>query len=120
MHYMRTSRALALWQAAWAQGRSYRRTARRTFIANVRALPLDGRHAPVGGISEDISPDGVFISSVSHPGHGALVLLRIYVQRTRLSLLARVVRCREGRGFGCQFVDLDQQTRWAMASLVAR
>jgi hypothetical protein len=95
---------------------------RRPFHANVRALPLDGRLEPVSGITDDISEQGTFISSIRQPPTDALLVLNIYSPRynDRLQLLARVVHAQEGVGYGCQFVDMDPVQKNVLGRLMRR
>jgi hypothetical protein len=95
---------------------------RKPFHANVRALPLDGRLEPVSGITDDISEQGTFISSIRQPPTDSLVLLNIYSPHynDRLQLLARVVHAQKGVGYGCQFVDMDPVQKNVLGRLVRR
>ena len=99
-----------------------RRTDRRRFHANVRALPLDGRIPPASGIVDDISEGGAFISSIRQLPQGVLVLLQIYTLQAphRLELMARVVHSRAGEGYGCQFVDMDELRSRQLIQVVER
>jgi hypothetical protein len=106
-------------RTGFAPGRHHRTSERRTFCANVRALPLDGRLSPAGGIADDLCEEGVFISSSRQPPPGSLVLLQIYgPQGSKLSLLARVAHNREGIGYGCEFLDVDPQQRADLLALL--
>ena len=89
------------------------------FRAHVQAIPLDGRHQPIIGTTEDICHQGVFISSRTGLPVDSLVVLKLYTSHGKLKLCARVVHNIEGVGFGCQFMDIDQRQRTCLSLLVA-
>ena len=98
---------------------SRRSEERYEFRARVRAIPLDGRHEPILGTTEDISHRGVFVSSSAMLPVDSLVVLKIHTPHGKLKVSARVVHNIEGVGFGCQFMDIDQRQRTCLSLLVA-
>lgn len=106
-------------RTGFAPGLHHRTSERRAFCANVRALPLDGRQPPAGGITDDLCEEGVFISASRQPPLDSLLLLQIYGPRgNKLSLLARVAHNRAGIGYGCEFLDMDAQQRAGLLALL--
>lgn len=90
------------------------------FQARVEALPLEGRGRPIWGTTEDICHRGVFVMAKGSPPRiDALVILRIHTVHGLLQVKARVVHNIESVGFGCEFVDLDENQRVALSLLVS-
>jgi len=98
---------------------SRRSEERYEFRARVRAIPLDGRHEPILGTTEDISHRGVFVSSSAMLPVDSLVVLKIHTPHGKLKVSARVVHNIEGGGFGCEFIDLDESQRISLSLLVS-
>lgn len=119
---LRCRSLLAAWKCeAYMHSLFHVRMARRhRFHANVRALPLDGREAPAGGITVDLSTRGAFVSSTARPAPGSLLVLHIYGPKQRVRVLARVVHLRADHGYGCEFVDVDPSTQEAIRGLTER
>lgn len=88
------------------------------FCAEVEAIPLDGRHEPIHGTTEDICHRGVFVNSKVRLVVDSLVVLKIHTSEGKLKVTARVVHNIEGVGFGCEFIDLDERQRTALSLLV--
>jgi len=97
-----------------------RQLRRHSFVANICASPLDGRHDPAHGITSDLSMDGVFVHTVAPPPADALVLIKIYSPLGTFDCLARVVHQTSRSGFGCQFLDVDEQQYVELCQLIAR
>lgn len=78
------------------------------FSANVEALPLDGRATSFTGTTEDISHQGVFVNAAQCPSVETIVVLKIHSELGTLKVSARVVHSLEEIGFGCEFIDLNE------------
>jgi hypothetical protein len=96
-----------------------RQLRRHSFIANVSASPLDGRHNAAHGVTSDLSVEGAFIHAVAPPPEDSLVLVKIYSLHGTFDGLARVCHESTGVGFGCQFLDLDDQQYIGLCRLIA-
>jgi hypothetical protein len=92
---------------------------RYSFSAQVLVLPFDGRKAAFWAMAEDISHEGVFLSSSQRLDENELVMLKIYTERGLLQVSARVRHVLFGYGFGCKFIDVDHRQRRALSTLVA-
>ncbi len=95
-----------------------RRRERRRFQAEVLVFPLESRVPCRQASSEDISLRGMFVSSATQYPLGTLVRLRLRTEWGELAVTGRVVHLLEGIGFGCEFVDLGEAQRAALAFLV--
>jgi hypothetical protein len=60
----------------------------------------------------------MFVSSATQYPLGTLLRLRLRTEWGELAVTGRVVHRLEGIGFGCEFVDLDEQQLAALAFLV--
>lgn len=96
-----------------------RKLKRRSFHANVRALPLDGRDDVTYGVTSDISKDGLFVYSHGKVRIDSFLLLRIYAPHGKFCGLARVIHRLDGIGFGCQFTDLTPNQSNDLLALIA-
>jgi hypothetical protein len=96
-----------------------RKLTRRSFHANVRALPLDGRDEVTYGVTADISEEGLFVYSDGKVRIDSFLLLRIYAPHGKFCGLARVIHRLDGIGFGCQFTDLSPNQRNDLLALIA-
>jgi hypothetical protein len=89
------------------------------FQARVEAQLLDDDSLIVG-TSEDICHRGVFINTKdSPPPIDALMRLCLHTMHGVLHVHARIVHRIEDVGFGCEFVDLDENQRVALSLLVS-
>jgi hypothetical protein len=91
---------------------------RLTFRAAVAALPLDGRGETIEGSTADISLEGVFINADHQPPIDTIVVLKIRSELGTLQPSARVVHQLQGIGFGCEFIDLDEEQRQTLRTWV--
>jgi hypothetical protein len=98
---------------------SRRNERRYRFHADVEALPLDGRDAVFFGSTGDISHQGVFINAGEQPAIDSMVVLKIHSELGKLKLTARVVHRLAGIGFGCEFIDLDDEQLRTLSTWVA-
>jgi hypothetical protein len=90
------------------------------FQAHVEAQRLDGLDSPITGTSEDICHRGVFINTQdSTPPIDAMMRLSMHTVHGVLHVRACVVHRIENVGFGCEFVDLDENQRVALSLLVS-
>ena len=87
------------------------------FNARARCWTSDLKQSPIWGKTEEIALNGLLICSDSTPPLGAEVKLRLYTDHGELVLTAKVVHRLNGIGFGCRFVDLDEQQRVALRFL---
>ncbi len=90
------------------------------FFAQVYVLPLDGRRPGFWAKSADLAERGVFLAvSEEALPIDSFVVLKLRSSAGELRLTGRVVHLIDRIGFGCEFVDLDESQREAIAFLVA-
>jgi hypothetical protein len=102
------------------QGVGSRRQERRYPLrARVEVLPLDGRLAPMEGITDDICHRGVFVRGELHLEIDSLVVLKIHTQYGKLKALARVVHDVHDIGSGFAFMDLTPEQHLCISVLIS-
>jgi hypothetical protein len=89
------------------------------FQARIEAQRLDGREQPIIGTTEDICHRGVFINTGCTPPLDAVLRLCMHTAHGVLHVRARVLHRIENVGFGCEFVELDENQRVALSLLVS-
>jgi len=98
--------------------------------SNVMVIPLDGMQEPFWATTEDICPNGIFVSARRGVSIDTPVLLKLVPHGTtgatavaaavgELRLRASVVHRIEGVGFGCRFEHLTPATSSALSRLLA-
>jgi hypothetical protein len=93
---------------------------RRAFAVETLVLPLDGRLRGFRASCHDITHRGLLIASTRPMPVDTLVVLRLHVgRRPLLELTAQVIHSLPGQGFGCLFLDLDENSRRVVSLLVA-
>jgi len=82
-------------------------------------LPFDGRVTGFRARFQEISHEGLFVMTTRALPVDSLVVLRLVIDRLTVEITAQLIHTIGGHGFGCQFLDLDQEARSTVGLMVA-